>query len=266
MRWTDTQIKLVLLLNALLRFGLTHSGFRSQQRWVVAMEWPDGPGGPATTRTVYANDGYILPDFTATADDFSDISHLPEIPTLPIGEPHAPDFSAPLQIPGYLAPGVACYYALTNSDRNVVNRALYWFAHADAVYSVSASAAFAALVQSIEALAAQPGPRDPCPECQQDRSPGPTARFKDFLTSIGLDRKTCDTFYKIRSAVLHGSRVLDTDIESPFSMGLDPGSFEFHVNYPFCAQAARFAILTWLQRHAAGPAAHVSWSRAPADS
>jgi hypothetical protein len=155
------------------------------------------------------------------------------------GDPSAGDrratlsgFTASLQIPGYLAPGVACcYYALTDTDRDGFNRALYWFAHAQAIYPVSFSAAFAALVQAIEVLTARPGPRDPCPECQQDRSPGSTARFKDFLTGVGVDRKTCDTFYKVRSDILHASRVLLTDIDGLFSTGLHPGSFEFYTNY-----------------------------------
>jgi hypothetical protein len=253
-RWADTEIKLVLLLNALLRFGLTHVSVRSQRRWVTAIEWLDGPTGPATTRTIYGHDGYVLPGFATNADDFSDTRHLPEIPTLATGEPHSPDFMAPLQIPSYLAPGVAWYYALSDPDRDVFNRSLYWFAHASAMYSVSYSAAFAALVQAIEALVPRPGSRDLCPECKQDRSPGATARFRAFLTKVGVDGKTSSTFYQIRSGVLHGSRVLLTDIDDPFSMSLHPGSFEFYMNYDTCEQATRFAMLAWLQEHAADPA------------
>lgn len=161
MRWTDTETRLVLLLNALLRFGLTHTGFRTRQQWVIAMEHPDGHPAPVTTRTIYARDGYAFPDFTATAEDFSDTSHLLEIPALSPGEPHSADFTAPLQIPSYLEPGVACYYALTGTDRDVFHRSLYWLSvrtQASAVYPASFSAAFAALVQTIEALAGQPGP------------------------------------------------------------------------------------------------------------
>jgi hypothetical protein len=264
-RQADTETKLVLLLNALLRFGLTHAGFRSQRRWVTAIEWPQGPTGPAAAKTIYANDGYVLPAFAASADDFSDTSHLPKIPTLAIGEPHSPDSTAPLQIPSYLAPGIARYYALSDPDRDVFNRSLYWYAHANAIYSFSYSAAFAALVQAIEALVPQPGPRDPCPECQQDRSPGPTARFRDFLTKVGVDRRMSNTFYQIRSGVLHGSRVLLTDIDEPFSMSLHPGSFEFYLNYDTCERATRFAMLTWLQEHPVGSETQASRPRNSAD-
>ena len=121
---------------------------------------------------------------------------------------------------------------------------------ANSIYPVSFSAAFAALVQAIEVLAAQPGPRDPCPYCQHDRSPGATSRFKDLLAAIGVDRRTSDSFYQIRSGILHGSHVLLDDIDGPFSVALDPGSFEFYTSYDTCEQAARFAMLTWPQRHA----------------
>jgi hypothetical protein len=265
-RWSDTETKLVLLLNALLRFGLTHTGFRSRCRWVIAMEWPEGPTGPVTTGTTYATDGYLLQDFTTSADDFSNTSHLPEIPTLAPGEPHSPDFMAALQIPSYLAPRVACYYALSDLDHDVFNRSLYWFAHAKAMYSVSYSAAFAALVQAIEALVPQPGPRDTCLECKQDRSPGATARFRDFLTSVGMDRKMSNSFYHIRSDVLHGSRVLLDDIDGLLSTSLHPGSLEFYVNYDTCEQAARFAMLAWLQSHVVGPETQASLPRDPTNS
>jgi hypothetical protein len=259
-RSTDTETKLVLLLNALLRFGLTHTGFRTRQRWVIAMEWPGGPTGPVTTKTTYAQDGYTLQGFTTSADDFSDTSHLQEIPTMALGEPHSTDFTAPLQVPGYLEPGVACYYALSDSDRDAFNRSLYWYAHATAIYLVSYSAAFAALVQAIEALVPLPGPPDQCPECGHDRSSGATARFREFLTSVGVDHKTSNTFYQIRSDVLHGSRVLLTDIDDPLSMSRHPGAFEFYTNYDVCEQAARFAMLTWLLSHVADPREQASLS------
>jgi hypothetical protein len=71
-----------------------------------------------------------------------------------------------------------------------------------------------------------------------------TARFRDLLASVGVDGRTSSTFYQIRSGILHGSRVLVDDIDGPFSLGLDPGSFEFYTSYDTCEEAARFAMLS----------------------
>jgi hypothetical protein len=48
-------------------------------------------------------------------------------------------------------------------------------------------------------------------------------------------------------------------------MSLHPGSFEFYVNYDTCEQDTRFAMLTWLQEHAAGSETQASQPRDPAD-
>jgi hypothetical protein len=71
----------------------------------------------------------------------------------------------------------------------------------------------------------------------------------DFLARVEMDRKTANAFNQIRSDILHGSRVLLDDIDGPFSTGLNPGSFEFHINYDTCEQVGRFAMLTCLRQH-----------------
>lgn len=234
MRWTDTQTRLVLLLNAFLRFGLTHVGFRSQHRWVVGSTWPLGSSQAPENRTLWASDGYVVPGFIVSAEDLSPTDQFSEIPTLADGEHYSGDARVQLVIPAYLEAAVDCYEALSESDRQVFNRAMYWFGHSKAIYSVSYSAAFAALVQAIESLV---------PSGDKSRS---TARFIEFLTNIGMDKKTCGTFYSIRSDILHGSRVLLDDFEGFFAGGLHHGTAEFYFNYDECERAARRAMLGWL--------------------
>jgi hypothetical protein len=242
MRWTDTQTRLVLLLNAFLRFGLTHIGFRSQYRWVIETAWPHGTGQPPESRTLWASDGYVVPGFLVSAEDFSATDHLSEIPSLTVGQHYSGDTREPLVLPPYLEAAINCYEALSESDRQVFNRAIYWFGHSKAMYGCSSSAAFAALVQAIESLV---------PRGDSSRS---TARFVNFLTGIGMDKKMCETFYDIRSGILHGSRVLLDDFEGLFGAGLHYGTAEFYFNYDECERAARLAMLNWLvQRVSAVP-------------
>lgn len=61
-------------------------------------------------------------------------------------------------------------------------------------------------------------------------------------------------------------RVLVYDIDGLFTGGVDPGSFEFYLNYDDCELAARLALRTWLQRHAAGPETQAGAPRDPTDS
>jgi hypothetical protein len=242
MRWTDTQTRLVLLLNAFLRFGLTHTGFRSQHRWVIETEWPEGFSQAAKSRTLWASDGYMPPGFTDSVEDLSATRHLPKIPVLAAGEPYTGDATGPLVLPAFLEAAINCYYALADSDRQIFNRAIYWFGHSKEMYSVSYSAAFASLVQAIEALA-PPG----------DGSKS-TVRFIDFLTSIGIGKKTAEKFYDIRSSILHGSRVLLDDFEGFLGAGLHHGTAEFYFNYDECERAARLAMLNWLAQQVSGAA------------
>jgi hypothetical protein len=251
MRWTDTQTRIVLLLNAFLRFGLTHVGFRSQHRWVVGSAWPLGGGQAPENRTLWASDGYLVPEFIADAEVFSPTDQFPEIPTLGEEEHYSGDARVQLVLPSYLEPAVNCYEALPEPDKQIFNRAIYWFGHSKSIYSVSHSSAFAALVQAIESLV---------PSGDKSKS---TARFIEFLTSIGLDKKTCDTFYSIRSDILHGSRVLLYDFEGLFAGGLHHGTAEFYFNYDECERAARLAMLSWLAQRVSAVAENRSLSLSP---
>ena len=235
-RRTDTETRLVLLLNAFLRFGLTHIGFRQKHRWVVETKLSPGTANSPESRTLFASDGYLVPGFLNSAEDFNPTNHLPGIPMLAIGEHYSGDAREPLVLPAYLEAVVTCYENLLEPDRRAFNRAIYWFGHSKAMYGVSFSAAFAALVQAIEALV---------PPGDSSRA---TARFIGFMMEIGVDKNMCETFYKIRSQILHGSRVLLDDFEGHFGAGLHYGTAEFYYNYDECERAAGYAMRNWLVR------------------
>jgi len=230
-RRADEQTRIVLLLNAFMPHGMTHIGFRSVHRWVV--ETSLFTDGQHSARTIWASDGYLVPGFADRAEDFSNTDRLPEIPLFTAGSDFPGDGRDPLTLPHYLAAFIDCYNVLKDSDRRAFDRATYWYGHSGAMYQISYSAAFAALVQAIEALV---------PRGDKSRS---TSRFIEFLTSFGFNKKTCETFYEIRSEILHGSRVLFSDLEGLFSMG-HPGIGEFFLTYDECARAARHAMRYWL--------------------
>lgn len=164
MRWADTQTRLVLLLNAFLRFGLTHIGFRPQHRWIIETPWPQGTDQPRESRTLWATDGYVIPGFAVSSEEFSSTDHLPEIPALTNGHHYSGDATGPLVLPGYLETAIDCYEILAEPDRQAFNRAIYWFGHSKEMESLSFSAAFAALVQSIESWLRETKNSSPLPD------------------------------------------------------------------------------------------------------
>lgn len=188
------------------------------------------------------------PAFAASADDFSDAGHLPGIPVLADGEGYPGDASSPLVMPSWLEAATYCYYALDEHDRKVFHRALYWYSHAKAMYRLSSSAALAAIVQAVEALVPLDGALDRCTECGNslDRAAGATVRFRSFLSSVGIDRKTSDGLYEIRSQIVHGSHVLLDDLESVFAGGMHPEQARFWLSYDDGEFAARVAMRKWL--------------------
>jgi hypothetical protein len=246
LRTQDTETKLVLLLNAFMRFGLTRIGLHMNPHWVVEVFRLD-PSDITPLRPFCATNGYVLPDFAVSAADFSATEHLPPIPVLADGEGYSGDASDPLQLSPWIETAISCYYALDEHDRKVFHRSLYWYSHGKAMYRVSESAALAAQVQAIEALAPPPGAVDRCAECGLDRAPGATRRFGTLLARVGIEKKTSDGLYKIRSAILHGSRVLLDDLESVFAGGMHPDSAAFWLNYDEAERAARWAMLVWLR-------------------
>lgn len=92
------------------------------------------------------------------------------------------------------------------------------------------------------------GALDRCTECGNslDRAAGATVRFRSFLSSVGIDKKTSDGLYEIRSQIVHGSRVLLDDLESVFAGGMHPESAEFWLSYDDGESAARVAMRVWL--------------------
>lgn len=62
LRSQDAETKLVLLLNAFMRFGLTRTGFRQNPRWVIEAFRPEASSA-TPLRPLWATDGYVLPGF-----------------------------------------------------------------------------------------------------------------------------------------------------------------------------------------------------------
>ena len=131
-----------------------------------------------------------------------------------------------LRVPADLDDAICCYLGLSPYDRAKFDRATFWLDMTSRQWTLSVSAAFAALVSAIEALTERGDIHHfACPKCgeqTQHEVPGATRRFKDFIDTYAPDIGTAgrSKLYPLRSGILHGSKLIEIDYALAF--GWDP--------------------------------------------
>jgi hypothetical protein len=158
-----------------------------------------------------------------------------------------------LRIPSDLDDAICLYEALSGSNREKFDRALYWFSTLSPMRGVSISASYVALVFAIESMNSRSDPHDIiCPVCgrpSQHEYPGSTKMFKNFLAayapgaSAARDR---DLMYELRSDVVHGEHLVEFDREIPI-MGWTPSGHKERERYGDLWKLTRTALRNWLK-------------------
>jgi hypothetical protein len=159
-----------------------------------------------------------------------------------------------LRVPANLDDSICRYLNLSPGDKAKFDRAMFWLDMSSRQWTVSASAAFGALVSAIEALTER-GKVHPiiCPDCGgqiQHEVPGATRRFKDFVeahapgASLASQR---DEMYALRSGITHGSKLIDLDYALAF--GWDPSWDNQRQLTWDLSTITRIALRNWLKGH-----------------
>ena len=111
----------------------------------------------------------------------------------------------PLRVPADLDESICCYMRLSKANREKFGRAGFWMDMASRQWTVSLSASFASLAIAIESLA-EPG---------RDRR---AEKFRNFIEryapGASLERRR--EMYALRSAILHGSGLMEMDQDTDF--------------------------------------------------
>jgi hypothetical protein len=130
--------------------------------------------------------------------------------------------------------------------RTGVLRAAYWLDTANRVWHMSKSLSYLAVINAIETLLPEQG-NDPCPCCGLNRSPGSTARFREFLETYAtsIEPRTRTAMYRLRSTLVHGHGLHGLDRPRGFGE-LSPGTMEHWDLHGAALSGARIAILNWL--------------------
>jgi hypothetical protein len=145
-----------------------------------------------------------------------------------------------LRVPADLDQSICDYlFGLSPSDREKFDRATFWLDMSARQWNISASAAFAAYVSSIEALTTQ------------HEVPGATRRFKDFIQTYAPDAGPSrrDDMYDLRSGILHGRKLIELDYALAF--GWDPPWWNQRQLIWDLSTITRIALRNWLRRHSA---------------
>jgi len=228
-----------LTLGALIRGSIRSAMGDGRFHWVTAQPEASDSERPSE----FLKEGYMWPGMHNDSDEFASASHSKPIPEVePIDyyaiEPWTPTMT--LTIPANLAAQLDRFDRLNHELRQRWLRACRWFQHSSLVRSYSYSAAFAALVISVESL---------IPEDTQNHRK--FERFEDFVrrhvTAGNLPKDRVKRFHDIRSQFLHGNQLHYFD-NNPLWIGLTPAMQQSLEDFNQMRQVARRVLVEWLAR------------------
>lgn len=244
--WKESR-RIGLLLSLFIP-GLKLPSNSSRHLWVT----PIDREAPAEVRSVFAQEHYRIPGFSAMGDDLSDQGELPAISlsrtfSLTVGVGQV------LEIQRHTEALLDTFFALPEAKQRRLLRAAYWLHHAQAEWSVSRSAYYQALVQAVEVLIDTPPNQAKCTECDRTLGVGPTALFRKFLDEYtppaGEDDEAArKVLYKTRSDITHGLRLLYDDEEDDFGWN-NPEPIYDAMLVQRAHWVCRTAVIGWLGAH-----------------
>jgi hypothetical protein len=192
--------------------------------------------------------GYAWPGARFQDDAFSPLAEYP-----PLGEVDPQTYygrqgvsaTQTLEIPSTFTESLELVRALSNHDRERFLRACYWYQQSSATWLISRSISFEALVCAIEALMPDQQPGDPCQECGRPQGEGLTKIFTDFVDRFvpEIPRQQRRNFYRLRSAISHGGKLLHAD-EVSWGFGLQQGAEDQEMRS--LSAIVRAVLINWL--------------------
>jgi hypothetical protein len=238
-----------LILSLVLHGGLSPDRSSSpSHEWVVLPGWEYSEDHPSPT-SVLAQTSYFMPTMPGPGDDFSDIAGIEPIRLIPGNdyfERRGISVDKTLELPANLAAVVDAVHALPPGDRDRFFRSAYWFSRAGGAWRLSQSLSYICLINSIEVLTPH-GVEDRCPTCGLNRAPGPTARFRDFVERYAGDVPDRSRLYQIRSRLVHGDQILQSDQPSGFAF--TPHLWEEREQHERARRVAQAAVINWAITH-----------------
>lgn len=170
--------ELQLMLNLVLRGPIKRFSARGPDHtWALVRH------GDSGVRAEWLQPGYFIPNWTYQSRDFTPVDNLhpvPEVSDDVYRTRHGIGSADVFEIPAVLGPLLDAIYAVPPAIRDRFLHACYWYERSGAAWNMSISLGHIAAVNAIETIM-PPGATDRCPTCGQNRAPGPTRRFREFV-------------------------------------------------------------------------------------
>lgn len=248
------------LLNLFIYGSISLPSLSPLFTWVI-----ENTESPEKVVSAYRQQGYLYPGFNGKAQGFSELNGIP--PLCCVLEPEY-DYQASrsnaLLVSSTLTESLDRAFSLCRKDFDAFYMAVSWFSQADALWHVSRSASYIALVTAMERLMPK---AEKCPACQQtltDRietcsacgqpqySIGKTfRRFLDHyvpgIEGMASERKV---LYAVRSHLAHGLNLFGSDLE-PWNFLFDTKAREEDQLHRNLAGIVRTALCNWLREKSA---------------
>lgn len=238
-----------LVLSLVLHGGLAPDRSTSpSHEWVVLPGWEYSEDRPSPT-SLLAQASYFMPTMPGRGDDFSDVAEVEPMRLVPDEEYFGRlgiSVYQTLELPASLAALLDAVDALQPGDRDRFFRSAYWFSRAGGAWRLSQSLSYICLINAIEVLTPH-GVEDRCSTCGLNRAPGPTARFRDFVERYAGDVPDRSRLYAIRSRLVHGDQILQSDQPSGFAF--TPHLWEERERHDRAWRVAQTAVINWAITH-----------------
>jgi hypothetical protein len=253
--------KYALLLNVFLEGNVSRTSCGRQRHWVHEEE------ADLSNGYKYLRENYRYPGFYDTGPDFlpigshpltfSSVEHFSSMETMEYYEYFSntrQELNPPMRVPILLATFFDRFESLEKAEQDQFMRATFWFHHASSVWKESNSAAYLAIISSIETLVPSAKSVEKCKQCGAPRDNGPTKRFVNFINEMvpasEENIKERQKLYRLRSALTHGGDLFQADTVS--MGGMNPKSASEYNSHIIAMNLARQALLGWLLKKTGG--------------
>jgi hypothetical protein len=249
-RRSNAEREAELVCNSLINFPM--AGMPSHR---LSHYWIKNPA-TENVECVLAQELYTWPGAQFLADAFSPVD---SIAPLSLTEPwmhytrDAITIGQSIDLPATLPAILEIYCQLSDVQKQRFLRGAYWLQHAEHVLETSISGSFMSLVQAIEAIMPYPEQGERCPTCDRPQNRSATDRFAEFVDHHAQNVIAQDIrkrFYRTRSAVIHGGKLLYRD-NFPLDIMAPQGRVQANELH-LLSRIVRIVFHNWLVRQAGG--------------